>query len=204
MLGELLGRLASCLQNDGDHEKLRILEIGAGTGATTQRVLDELLASSLDFIFMFTDMSVALVVGARRKLEARYGQHKVQRHVEFMCLDIEKSPPAGMEHSYDVVISSNCIHATRDLRLSCANLEKLLRRDGGMLCLLELKRPLAWLDCVFGLLDGWWRFDDGRRYALAGERQWKTILLDVGFSRVDWTDDGTGESQQLRLITAWR
>ncbi|TXB95588.1 hypothetical protein FocTR4_00016398 [Fusarium oxysporum f. sp. cubense] len=64
----------------------------------------------------------------------------------FTVLDIEKPPPANMLQSYDLIISSNCIHATRDLGQACTNIEKLLRRNGGMLRLLEPTRPLGWLD----------------------------------------------------------
>lgn len=204
MLGEFLRRLVSCPQYHDGAERLRILEIGAGTGATTRLVVDQLLACNVDFTYTFTDVSVALVASARKKFDARYGQYKPQSHMEFTVLDIEKSPPANMLQSYDLIISSNCIHATRNLRQSCANMEKLLRRDGGMLCLLELTRSLGWLDCVFGLLDGWWRFDDDRTYALVEEHEWKARLLDSGFHHVDWTDDRSRESQQFRLITAWR
>nr|ALQ32926.1 putative polyketide synthase [Fusarium redolens] len=199
MLGEFLHRVLSQL---GGTEMLRVLEIGAGTGATTRNVMDQLLASNVDFTYTFTDISMALVTSARKTFGALYGSQKRQSNMEFTVLDIEKPPPANMLQSYDLIISSNCIHATRNLGQACANIERLLRRDGGMLCLLELTRPLAWLDCVFGLLDGWWRFDDDRTYALADEYKWKSTLLDAGFFHVDWTDDGSRESQQFRLITA--
>ncbi|KAK7427977.1 hypothetical protein QQZ08_005408 [Neonectria magnoliae] len=91
--------------------------------------------------------------------------------MEFVVLDIEKPHPATMLQSYDLFISSNCIHAMRNLGQTCANIEKLLRRNGGTPCLLDLTRPLPWLDCVFSLLGGWWRFNDDRTYALAGEQK---------------------------------
>ncbi|EFY96950.1 polyketide synthase [Metarhizium robertsii] len=203
LLGEFMNCLFSYNKTPDRLNHIRILEIGAGTGATTQLVVDRLLACNVDFTYTFTDVSAALVASAREKLTSRYGQHQ-RFDMEFETLNIEKEPPASFAQSYDLVISANCIHATRDLRKSCSNIEKLLRKDGGVLCLLELTRPLEWLDCVFGLLDGWWRFDDHRTYALAGEQDWKTILLQSGFGHVDWTDDGSREAQQLRLITAWR
>ncbi|PTD07098.1 Non-reducing polyketide synthase andM [Fusarium culmorum] len=201
ILGEFLHRVLSRL---GSTRRLRVLEVGAGTGATTRNAMDQLLASNVDFTYTFTDVSMALVTSAKKKFGALHKSQRRQSNMEFTVLDIEKSPPANMLESYDLIISSNCIHATRNLRQACANIEKLLRRDGGMLCLLELTRPLSWLDCVFGLLDGWWRFDDDRTYALADEHKWKSTLLDAGFIHVDWTDDGYLESEQFRLITAWR
>ncbi|RCI09437.1 hypothetical protein L249_3717 [Ophiocordyceps polyrhachis-furcata BCC 54312] len=204
MLGDFIGHLVSDYQRHGDTDRLRILEIGAGTGATTQLVVDRLLEHDISFSYTFTDVSVALTASARKRFKSRYGRHKPRCNIEFTALDIEKPPPASMVQSYDLIISSNCIHATRDLQQSCLNMEELLRRDGGMLCLLELTRPLAWLDCVFGLLDGWWRFEDGRGYALADEHEWEKKLLNAGFRHVGWSDDGSPESQQFRLIVACR
>ncbi|KAF6842713.1 Iterative polyketide synthase CazM 5 [Colletotrichum musicola] len=205
MLGAMLGGLLSQprFARGGGAEKLRILEIGAGTGATTRRVMDQLLARDVDFTYTFTDISPALVNGSKKKFGEIYGRRRVESDMEFATLDIERPPPAGMLRSYHLVVSSNCVHATRDLRLACDHIESLLRRDSGMLCLLELTRPLGWLDCVFGLLDGWWRFEDGRKHALAHEEDWKRNLRGAGFRNVDWTDDGSRESRHFRLITAW-
>ncbi|KAG5659884.1 hypothetical protein KAF25_003406 [Fusarium avenaceum] len=201
VLGEFLHRVLSQL---GSTERVRVLEIGAGTGATTRNAMDQLLESNVDFTYTFTDVSIALVTSAKKIFSTLYSNQGRQFNMEFTVLDIEKPPPANMLQSYDLIISSNCIHATRNLGQACANIEKLLRRDSGILCLLELTRPLGWLDCVFGLLDGWWRFDDDRTYALANEHKWKSTLLEAGFYHVDWTNDGSRESQQFRLITAWR
>lgn len=205
MLDEFLRRVLSQLSRRGPGERLRILEIGAGTGGTTRIAMNQLMAASnIEYTYTFTDISGALVKSSKKKFEALYPNQRAGSNMEFMVLDIEKPVPASMFQSYDLVISSNCIHATRDLATSCKNIQDLIRPEGGMLCLLELTRPLAWLDCVFGLLDGWWRFGDGRRYALIDEERWKGTLTGAGFHHVDWTDDGSRESQQFRLITAWR
>ncbi|KAK8073462.1 hypothetical protein PG994_004361 [Apiospora phragmitis] len=206
----LLGRFMTHLMErqalaaTADGEPLRILEIGAGTGGTACLLMDLLLAHAVEFHYTFTDISAALVASTRKRFESRYGRDVLERRMEFTVLDAERAPPAGRVGQYHMVVSSNCIHATRDLQQSCGVAEQLLRRDGGVFCLLELTRPLAWLDCVFGLLDGWWRFADGRNYALQDEAHWEAVLLDAGFHRVDWSDDGSRESQQFRLITAWR
>ncbi|KAA8652644.1 Type I Polyketide synthases (Type I PKS) [Aspergillus tanneri] len=141
---------------------------------------------------------ISLVSKAEKKFSARYGNR-----IEFAVLDIEQQQPSPqrMMASYDLVISSNCIHATKSLPRSCSNINKLLR-DDGMLCLLELTRPQGWLDCVFGLLEGWWRFEDGRTHVLSTEDEWKQVLMDSGFQYVDWTDDGSWESSQFRLFMA--
>jgi hypothetical protein len=94
------------------------------------------------------------------------------------------------------------VHATKNLLNSTTNARKLLREDG-FLCLLELTRNLFWLDCVFGLLEGWWLFEDGRKHVLADEYLWQETLLQAGFLHVDWSNDDTEESDQFRVITGF-
>ncbi len=176
-------------------EKLRILELGAGTGGTTKHIIDLLLSHGLEFKYTFTDLSSSMVATAKKKF-AHYNC------MEYMVLDVEKEPPEQLKHSYHIVLSSNCVHATKSLLKSSINVHKMLRSDG-FLCLLELTRNLYWLDCVFGLLEGWWLFEDGRKHVLADELLWKRTLLEAGFKHVDWSDDVTEESDQFRVIAAF-
>lgn len=176
-------------------EKLRILELGAGTGGTTKYIVEKLLEHNIPFTYTFTDLSPSLVALAKRKF-SHYGC------LEFLVLDIEKTPPEHLTNSYHAILSSNCVHATKNLLNSTTNTRKLLRADG-FLCLLELTRNLFWLDCVFGLLEGWWLFEDGRKHVLADEYLWKETLLEAGFRHVDWSDDDTEESDQFRVITGF-
>lgn len=202
LLSEFLGRIIPHHKRSRPSEKLRVLEIGGGTGGTTHLVLQKLIECDVDFAYTFTDISAGLVATTRRALTAQYGADVASGRMEWTVLNVEEAPATSMMQQFDLVISANCIHATRDLDVSCANIRKLLRPEGGILCLLELTRPQPWLDCVFGLLDGWWRFEDGRTYALADERQWDRILRSAGFFHVGWSDDESRESNQLRLITA--
>lgn len=206
VLGEFLRRILPHHQRSTSAAPLRILEIGGGTGGTTHLVLAQLLAAcgadaGFDFEYTFTDISAGLIATTKRAFASRYGDHVASR-MQWTVLNVEAPPPQDMRQRYDLVLSANCVHATQNLDTSCAHMRALLRPEGGMLCLVELTRPQAWLDCVFGLLDGWWRFEDGRTYALADERQWESILRKAGFFHVSWSGDASRESEQLRLITA--
>ncbi|KAL4866180.1 hypothetical protein BDV12DRAFT_199374 [Aspergillus spectabilis] len=177
-------------------EKLRILELGAGTGGTTKYIVEKLLEHKIPFTYTFTDLSSSLLALAKRKF-GHYGDC-----MEFAVLDVEKSPPDHLVGSYHAVFASNCVHATKNLLQSTINARKLLRSNG-FICLLELTRNLFWLDCVFGLLEGWWLFGDGREHVLADERLWERTLLQAGFQHVDWTDDETEESDQFRVVVGF-
>ena len=89
-----------------------------------------------------------------------------------MTLDIEKPPSEKLLGRFHVILSTNCIHATKNLAASCANARKMLRA-GGFLALVETTHRLFWMDLVFGLLEGWWLFNDGRKHCLADLKFWK-------------------------------
>ncbi|KAI1206386.1 ketoacyl-synt-domain-containing protein [Annulohypoxylon truncatum] len=176
--------LSSVLKRFRGGRELRILELGAGTGGTTKDV----------FSYTFTDLSSSLVAAARRKFSK-------WPFMRYTVVDIEKDPNPQFLGAYDIIISTNCIHATKSLVNSTTNIRKMLSPDG-VLCLVELTRNLFWFDLVFGLLEGWWLFSDGRKHALASERLWERDLNAAGFNWVDWSDTSSSESDILRVITA--
>ena len=87
--------------------------------------------------------------------------------------------------AFDFVIASNVLHATRDLRETLAHCRALLVPSGQLVALEHLSRQ-GWLDLTFGMLEGWWRFDDNYREesALAGEFAWRRALEESGFTHV--------------------
>ena len=173
---------------------VRILEVGAGTGGTTKAVLNALSKEGIQFEYSFTDISASLVNAAKKKF-SQYSS------MDFGILDIETHPPEQLLKKFDIILSTNCIHATKRLVESTTNIQKMLR-DDGVLCLIELTKNLPWFDLVFGLLEGWWRFEDGRTHALVDEIFWGEKLTRAGFSNVNWTKGNTEESKQLQLIIA--
>ena len=175
---------------------LRILEIGAGTGGTTRHLVDLLTSSGVSFEYTFTDISQALVSQAKKN----FLNFPQMRYTTFDC-----GRPAAQEllAKFHIVISTNCIHATSNITESTRNILPTLRDDGA-LCLLEFTRNLYWFDLVFGLLEGWWLFSDGREHALASEWSWGSKLHAAGFKHVTWTDGNTEEERTLRLICAFK
>ena len=160
--------------------RLRVLEVGAGTGSATSVVLPELPA---DCDYMFTDISAGFFAEA----EARFGGSEIQ--IEYRPLDIEKEPlNQGFEpHAYDLIIAANVLHATRDLGETLTHCLELLAPSGQLMAL-ENMRGRGWQDITFGLLDGWWRFADDYRpdHAMAHPSIWRRALLDSGYAEVDF------------------
>ncbi|KAL8934872.1 MAG: hypothetical protein Q9211_005001 [Gyalolechia sp. 1 TL-2023] len=178
---------------DGDHE-IRILELGAGTGGTTSFLVDALTRCRQRFRYTFTDLSSSLVAAAKKKF-ANYSC------MDYTTLDVEQEPSPQHLGRYDIILSTNCIHATKNLVTSTTNIRKMLQPDG-LLFLVELTSNIFWFDLVFGLLEGWWLFSDGRKHALASEHLWEDNLHQAGFGWVDWSRNQSPESRILRVIVA--
>ncbi|KAL2864803.1 type I polyketide synthase [Aspergillus lucknowensis] len=161
--------------------RLRVIEIGAGTGAATGVALDLLRTDEgtrLYSTYHFTDTSPGFISSAQERFKAHDG-------IEYKVLDISKDPleqdfPA---HAYDLVIASNVLHATPTLHETLRNVAKLLVPNGWLL-LDEKSSGVKFIDYVMGTLSGWWLgVDDGRadRPYVEPER-WDKELRAAGFT----------------------
>ena len=163
-----------------ESRRLRVLEVGAGTGSATASVLPELPSGW--FGYTYTDISAGFFAEA----EERFGDGGGS--IDYRPLDIEKDPIAqGFDsHGYDLVIASNVLHATRYLSETLAHCRALLA-PAGQLVALENLRGLGWMDLTFGQLDGWWRFADDFRpdHALMSPMLWRQALGDAGFEEAE-------------------
>lgn len=173
---------------------LKILEMGAGTGGTTKYLAPLLASLNVPVEYTFTDLAPSFVAAARKKFKA-YPFMKFRAH------DIEKPPDDDLLGTQHIIIASNAVHATHSLTESTKNIRKALRPDG-FLMMLEMTETLYWIDMIFGLLEGWWLFDDGRRHAISHQSRWERELHSVGYGHVDWTDGNCPENNIQRIIIA--
>ena len=92
---------------------LRILEIGGGTGGMTSFILPMLPDNCTEYVF--TDISLRFIAAAQQKF-SRYP------FVQYRPLDIELDPTQQrlIANSFDVIIASDVLHATKDLRKTLA------------------------------------------------------------------------------------
>lgn len=186
VLRALIERMVARLPQD---RTLEILEIGAGTGATTAAILPALPAGKARYTF--TDVSRGFLNAA----QDRFGTGPALR---YRTLDIEQDPAAQgfAVGEFDLVVAANVLHATRDLAAALDNVRTLLA-PGGELLLLEVTRPMAWVDIIFGLTRGWWHFTDTELrggYPLLAPERWCALLAERGFA--DATALGADENDE--------
>ena len=172
----------------------RIVEVGAGTGATTRQMLTALPLERCEY--WFTDVSPAFVDNARREL----GGHDI---LKFAVLDIDAPADAAQIPRADIIVASNVVHATHRVVETLRQLHDRLK-PGGRLILVEGTTPHAWGDLTFGLTDGWWSFlgDPARpSYPLLDAGRWHDVLAQAGFAAVLETAPAAGASQRVFLAT---
>ncbi len=179
---------------------VRVLEVGAGTGGTTAAVLPGLSPDRMRYVL--TDVSPAFLAPAREEFGPAYP------FVEYRTLDLEADPldqgfAAG---SFDVVLAANVLHATADLRAALERVKSLLA-PRGLLVLLEITRHPRWLDLVFGLTEGWWKFSDAglrKDSPLLSASAWRSLLADAGFEEPSILTDAPAGGDQAQSVLLGR
>ncbi|MEE6265608.1 SDR family NAD(P)-dependent oxidoreductase [Streptomyces diastatochromogenes] len=164
--------------------KIRILEIGAGTGGTSVGLFRALkpFEDSIE-TYLYTDLSKAFLNNAR----ATHGPHVP--YLDCAQFDVER-PLAGQgieEGGFDIVVAANVLHATANIRRTLRNAKAALR-DGGWLVLNELSQFDVFSHLTFGLLEGWWLSEDTALRipgspALSPDG-WREVLRGEGFATV--------------------
>jgi len=161
-----------------ENRAIRILEIGAGTGATSAIVLEGLQPFADRVHYAYTDISSAFTQHGRQRFLKTYP------FVAFSQLDIERDPLSQEleAQSFDIVIAANAFHATRDIRKTLRHVRSLLKESGSLM-LHEQTIHEFFLTVTFGWLDGWWLYEDARSPdgPLLSVDGWRSALIEAGF-----------------------
>ena len=192
----LVRELVKYDDSNSKQKPLQILEVGAGFGGTTSRLAEFLQKRGLPVLYKFTDISPSLVKGAK----AKFGMYS---WMEFQSLNLENDMPASLKEQYDIVIGTNCVHATTDRTKTICRLKSLLTHRGCII-LSEVTQPIDWYDIVFGLLDGWWIANDGSTYPLQPPESWVSSFKQAGFNNrsVTYSSGSSRESNTQVLFVA--
>ena len=178
----VLRYLDAALQKD---PSMKFIEIGAGTGATTELVLNTIGKPSNAprcEQYVSTDLSPSFFDKARERFD-------MLECMSYRTLNIEQDPCSQNYEAaaYAVVIATNVLHATRDLATTLRNTRKLLK-PGGKLVLVEMTaQNRTWIGFAFGLLPGWWLSSENYRQLspCISEQNWNQVLVQNGFSGTD-------------------
>ena len=174
---ELAGKIASIIRSFVPENRiLNVLEIGAGTGGTTGHILPVFTGNRTKYVF--TDVSNFFL----DKIKKKFSKYPF---LSYQLLDIEKnlSEQSIPQGRFDLVIASNVLHATADLKQTLRNTLQLITPDG-LLLLIEGVRAARWIDMIFGLTSGWWLFSDTdlrTNHPLISRETWLDVLRELNF-----------------------
>jgi SAM-dependent methyltransferase len=160
---------------------LRVLEVGAGTGGTSSKILNALRASNgtrMYSKYCYTDISSGFFIAAKKRFEAF-------SNIEFSVLDISKDPISqGFPlEGFDIIIAANVLHATPSINSTLKNFRKLIAPNG-RLYLQELSPSvMSSVNFIMGILPGWWLGKNDNRLLepYITSTRWDRELRDAGF-----------------------
>ncbi|CAL8085212.1 unnamed protein product [Orchesella dallaii] len=160
---------------------LRILEVGGGSDFFAREVLSLFDEEGIQIMYYYTDISFPVL----KKFKEGWGS-EYEKRVIFKPLDIEEDPlNQGFSPGYfDVVVTSNVLHLTKNLK-KCVGHCQILLKEGGVIIISETNRPIKEVDLVFGSLQEYWEFTDKdlrRTHPIILGEQWMKLLKENGFS----------------------
>jgi len=180
--------------------KIRLLEIGAGTGGTSECVVRKLEPYQARISeYLYTDVSKVFLSHAERAYAGR------APYLKTALFDVERTPESqAIElQAYDIVIAANVLHATKSIRHAVRNAKAALR-TGGLLLLNELRDKALFAHLTFGLLTGWWRYEDDELRIpgspVVSAEQWRRLLTEEGFDSLRFPTEPFGALGQQVIV----
>lgn len=173
---------------------LHILEVGAGTGGTTSKLAKRLeeLEGKVEIHYTFSDVSSTMVAKANARFASQYPW------MSFAKLDLEQPVSHDMKGRFDIILGTNCVHATRDRRAATARIHEMLHEKGFMV-LSEVTRIIDWYDLVFGLLEGWW-LDTKVPYPLQSAEAWMQVFQNASFRTTAYSQGSSQDATTQQLL----
>lgn len=159
---------------------MTILEID-GTGGDATHVAMQVLGPTKDRKqydkYTFASASIDILQLAEKKFSSH-------RHMEFRIFDVSRCPEEqGFDSKFDLIITTNCLESTGDIRKILLNTRPLLKPEGRMI----LMEPVTGL-LAHGLIHREslnYRNKDDRLIPFHGTTILEEYLRDQGFSGID-------------------
>ena len=158
---------------------MRILEVGAGTGATTAAILADLPPTSVHY--QFTDVSRFFT----RRAARQFAGHS---NLTYEVVDIDRPPMEQRleERSVDVIVAANVLHTAKHIDQTLKHLRDLLSDDGTVVAI-ETTSNTTLQMITFGHFEGVCHFQDHRRHSnlpFLSCADWQSALGSAGLGNV--------------------
>ncbi|MFD3156848.1 amino acid adenylation domain-containing protein [Haloimpatiens sp. FM7330] len=136
-LNDYIENIVFCISKDHSSKPLRILEIGAGTGATTDKILERFKNNEIEYYF--TDNKNYFIAEAKKRFQDN-------KNIHFLKYDIDKDyRNQGINsNSFDVIIAVGVIENAKSINDTMKGLVEVLKPEGWLLFIDPVK-DLSWI-----------------------------------------------------------
>ncbi|KAM0202100.1 hypothetical protein ACHAQI_010959 [Fusarium lateritium] len=175
---------------------MRVFEVGAGTGGSTQAILPMLGSSFASYTY--TDVSSGFFDSAKAKF------HEYADRMDFKVFDMSKHPKDQRfeQGSYDLIVASNVLHVAEDLDNMMSNVRWLLKPGGWLVNLETVTNDMLRNGIIMGGLPGWWiAAHSGRPHGpMLTLDAWNELVQRCGFSPLETS---TPIYDSLHAVAVW-
>lgn len=160
-------------------DKITILELGGGIGATTEAVIQKLKKTQQNTRYIFTDISPAFLALAKQKFDQEniLEYRSIDINSDFSNLFITEKP--------DIIIATNVVHLATDIPHTLEEIHKSLS-DNGVVIINEGTKKNIFSTIVFGPTKQW-HTNNNLEYKIPGSplidsETWTHLLEKTGFN----------------------
>ncbi len=185
-------------QQSSQKKPFRMLEIGAGTAATTRSVLAA--AGSRISDYYFTDVSNLFLDDARESLD----DHAHQLHFDLLDINQPINFSQHPQEGYDVILGVNVLNHATHVQYCLNRLRSILKPGGHLVIIEATDRHSAMQLATLAFLESTEVFEDFRAQdysAMLDHTMWQQALVEAGFEpRVSVPDVDISPLRQHLLL----
>ncbi len=159
-----------------NRQNIRILEIGAGVAGSSLELIEKLHPYNVEYYF--TDVS-KFFFNEAKKLFSQYNW------INYKIYDINKCNwDQGFEgEKFDIILCGNVLHNAEDIKKSLTNIRKMLKNEGKLFIIEEVKKRYALLTSMeFEFAEAVKEYSDGRKSKesiFINYEEWKNIIKEM-------------------------
>lgn len=155
LLNKLARRAVIEIAKSNSKSGIKILEVGAGVGGTSNELIPKLM--DLNVEYFFTDVSQYFLNNAKERF-------KSIPWINYSIYDINKdySIQNFEEEEFDIILCANVLHNAKNGYKVINNLKEMLKKNGVLVILDETKEPYFLLSSI-GFNEGLSNFEDVRK-----------------------------------------
>ncbi|KAF7587612.1 hypothetical protein BBP40_006993 [Aspergillus hancockii] len=185
-----LGRMMAQITHR--YPRMDVLEIGAGSGATTRSILSQ-IGTSMN-TYTFTDVSSGFFPAAQE----HFKQYSDKMKYQVFDIAIPPEEQGFQKGQYHIVVAANVLHVSADMEQTMANVRELVKPGGYILILEGINNEMLVSGMSMGTIPGWWvgaaESDDRLWGPYISLDRWDQLLQKTGFSGIDAVAPDLSES----------